>query len=99
MLNGALLVALALRYDYPLSLETLFEAPVYFVLLTLLWLGWASFFDCYDLPRTADASQSAWATGRPVKRDSPGSPRRMPLTNGRYSTAPPLDSFQPIPSI
>mgnify|MGYP000550191357 CR=1 FL=1 len=43
----------ALRYDYPLSWATLFEAPVYFLLLTLLWFVWASFFDCYDLPRTA----------------------------------------------
>ena len=64
VLNAALLVALALRYDYPLSWATLFEAPIYFLLLTILWFVWASFFDCYDLPRTADGSQSAWSTGR-----------------------------------
>jgi exopolysaccharide biosynthesis polyprenyl glycosylphosphotransferase len=40
------------------------QAPVYFLLLTALWVVWASFFDCYDLPRTADVSQSAWSTGR-----------------------------------
>lgn len=63
-LNCALLVALALRFEYALSWSTLFEAPIYFVLLTVLWYVWASFFNCYDLPRTADASQSAWSTGR-----------------------------------
>jgi exopolysaccharide biosynthesis polyprenyl glycosylphosphotransferase len=63
-LNVALLAALALRYDYPFSWAALFEAPVYFVLLTAIWLIWAVFFDCYDPPRAADASQSAWSTGR-----------------------------------
>ncbi|MGD8466749.1 MAG: sugar transferase [Anaerolineae bacterium] len=63
-LNSALLVALALRYDYRLSWATLFEAPIYFVLLTILWLVWASFFDCYDLVQSADGSRSAWSTGR-----------------------------------
>jgi exopolysaccharide biosynthesis polyprenyl glycosylphosphotransferase len=62
-LNTALLVALALRYDYPLSLATLLQVPGYFVLLTALWLVWAMFFDCYELPRTAVVSQSAWSTG------------------------------------
>ncbi len=64
VLNGALLVALVLRYDYRLSWATIAEAPIYFVLLTVLWLIWASFFDCYDLALTAKASQSAWNTGR-----------------------------------
>jgi exopolysaccharide biosynthesis polyprenyl glycosylphosphotransferase len=64
VLNAALLAALALRYDYPLSWKVLLQAPHYFVLLTAVWGIWACFFDCYDLPRTADASQSAWATGR-----------------------------------
>jgi exopolysaccharide biosynthesis polyprenyl glycosylphosphotransferase len=63
-LNFALLVALAARYNYALSWSTFFEAPIYFVLLTVLWYLWASFFDCYELPRTADASHSAWSTGR-----------------------------------
>jgi exopolysaccharide biosynthesis polyprenyl glycosylphosphotransferase len=64
ILNVALLVALVLRYNYRFSLATVGQAPVYFLLLTALWVVWASFFDCYDLPRTADASQSAWSTGR-----------------------------------
>jgi exopolysaccharide biosynthesis polyprenyl glycosylphosphotransferase len=64
VLNVALLVALALRYDYPFSWSTLTEVPVYFVLLSVLWFAWASFFDCYDLPRSADGSHSAWSTGR-----------------------------------
>ena len=64
VLNSALLVALVLRYGYRFSWATLFQAPIYFVLLTVLWLVWASFFDCYDLPSTAKASQSVWNTGR-----------------------------------
>jgi exopolysaccharide biosynthesis polyprenyl glycosylphosphotransferase len=64
VVNAVLLVALALRFQYAFSLDTLFGAPVYFVLLTAVWLVWASFFDCYDLPRAADGSQSAWASGR-----------------------------------
>jgi exopolysaccharide biosynthesis polyprenyl glycosylphosphotransferase len=64
VLNAALLVALTLRYEYRFSLATVLAAPLYFVLLTALWFVWAMFFDCYDLPRTADASQSAWSTGR-----------------------------------
>ena len=63
-LNVALLVALALRFGYTFSWATIFEAPIYFIVLTLVWFPWASFFDCYDLARSADASQAAWATGR-----------------------------------
>jgi exopolysaccharide biosynthesis polyprenyl glycosylphosphotransferase len=62
ILNGVLLAVLALRLDYRLSLDTIARAPIYFVLLTVVWAVWASFFDCYDLPRTADASRSAWST-------------------------------------
>ena len=62
IVNGVLLAVLALRLDYRLSLDTLSQVPVYFVLLTVVWAVWASFFDCYDLPRTADASRSAWST-------------------------------------
>ena len=64
VLNVALLAALVLRFDYTLSWVTLTAARIYFLLLTALWFAWASFFDCYDLPRTADASQSAWSAGR-----------------------------------
>jgi len=59
VLNGALLLALALRFEYDFSLRTLAQAPHYFLILTALWFLWASFFDCYELPRTADTSQSA----------------------------------------
>jgi exopolysaccharide biosynthesis polyprenyl glycosylphosphotransferase len=64
VLNGALMFALVLRYGYRFSWRTLFEAPIYFILLTVLWFVWASFFDCYELPATSRASQSAWNTGR-----------------------------------
>ena len=33
-----------------------------FILLFVVWEAWAAFFDCYDLPRTARASNSAWST-------------------------------------
>lgn len=64
ILNTALLAVLALRYPYRFSLSTVTDVPLYFILLTALWFVWASFFDCYDLPRSADASQSVWSTGR-----------------------------------
>ena len=64
VLNVALLVALVLRYPYSLSVGTVLEAPGYFLLLTAVWMVWSAFFDCYDLPRTADTSQSFWCTGR-----------------------------------
>ncbi|MCL7455006.1 MAG: sugar transferase [Anaerolineae bacterium] len=64
LLNAALFVVLSLRGTVAFSPSILSEAPEYFILLTVLWGIWASFFDCYSLPRTADASQSAWATGR-----------------------------------
>ncbi len=64
VLNLSLLLALYLRFPYAFSWRTVAEAPVYFVLLTVLWAAWASFFDCHDLPATADASESAWRTGR-----------------------------------
>jgi exopolysaccharide biosynthesis polyprenyl glycosylphosphotransferase len=63
-LNAGLLLALALRFGYAFSWRTLGAAPVYFLLLTALWFAWALFFDCYELPATADASHSAWRTGR-----------------------------------
>ena len=64
VLNLSLLVALTLRFGYTFSLRTVVEAPAYFLVLTLLWTLWASFFDCYDAPRMAYASQSAWSAVR-----------------------------------
>ena len=60
----ALLAALALRAGYHFAWYTPIQVPVYFLLLMALWAAWASFFGCYDLPLTADASRSAWSTGR-----------------------------------
>lgn len=64
LLNASLFVVLSVRGTVGFSPGILAEAPEYFFLLTVLWWIWASFFDCYSLPRTADASQSAWATAR-----------------------------------
>ena len=36
------------------------------------------------------------ATGRPVRNETPGSPRNKPLCNGMYSTGPPVKAFQPV---
>jgi exopolysaccharide biosynthesis polyprenyl glycosylphosphotransferase len=63
-LNAALLAILVLRYDYTLSWASLAQSPFYFLLLTALWMLWAAFFNCYELPRSAHASQSAWSAGR-----------------------------------
>lgn len=63
VLNVALLAALVLREDFSISRAFIYQNPLYFVLLTVLWVVWAAFFDCYELPRTADASQSAWRAG------------------------------------
>jgi exopolysaccharide biosynthesis polyprenyl glycosylphosphotransferase len=64
ILNASLLLALALRFPYAFSWQTVSMAPLYFLVLTALWFAWALFFDSYDLPATADASESAWRTGR-----------------------------------
>ncbi len=63
LLNAILVATLALRSGFEFSWTTLLEAPHYFILLTALWGAWATFFDCYDLRRTAKASRSAWSTG------------------------------------
>jgi exopolysaccharide biosynthesis polyprenyl glycosylphosphotransferase len=64
ILNLALMAVLALRFNYRFGLSTLREAPIYFILLSLLWFLWAAFFECYDLPRSADPAQGVWAVGR-----------------------------------
>ena len=63
VLNLALLIALVWRLNYTFSWRTFREAPHYFLILTVLWFVWASLFDSYERPRTADASQSAWNAG------------------------------------
>ncbi|NLE77664.1 MAG: sugar transferase [Chloroflexi bacterium] len=64
VISLGLLAALALRGMSPFSPQTLLEAPRYFLLLSLVWAIWATFFECYDLPRSARAGQSAWGAGR-----------------------------------
>jgi exopolysaccharide biosynthesis polyprenyl glycosylphosphotransferase len=64
VLNLALMGVLALRLPYRFGLSALREAPIYFLLLTLLWFLWAGFFECYDLPRSADPGQGTWAAAR-----------------------------------
>jgi len=64
VLNAALFSALVLGLDYPFSWSVFLESPQYFLLLTALWGVWTVFFDCYELPRAADASHSAWSAGR-----------------------------------
>jgi exopolysaccharide biosynthesis polyprenyl glycosylphosphotransferase len=63
-LNSALLATLVLRDNLPFSWSVVKNQLHCYLILTLLWVVWALFLDCYDLPRTADASQSAWNTGR-----------------------------------
>ena len=60
----ALWVTLALRDGTPRSWDLVRQQAHYYLLLVAVWVVSALFFDCYDLPRTADASQSAWAAAR-----------------------------------
>lgn len=60
VLNLALLAVLAVRDNYRFALATLAQVPVYFAILSVLWVVWALFLDCYNLPRSADASQGSW---------------------------------------
>jgi len=64
ILNITLFVFLFTLLGFPLSQITILQQPQYFVILTFLWGVWAAFFNCYDLPCTADASHSAWSAGR-----------------------------------
>jgi exopolysaccharide biosynthesis polyprenyl glycosylphosphotransferase len=63
-INLALAATLALREIGAFSWQMLVEAPSYFLLISALWGIWASFFDGYDVTRTADASQSSWSAAR-----------------------------------
>jgi exopolysaccharide biosynthesis polyprenyl glycosylphosphotransferase len=63
-LNSALLATLVVRGGVPLSWSVLKDQFHYYLILMLVWFVWALFFNCYDLPRAAHASQSAWSTGR-----------------------------------
>jgi exopolysaccharide biosynthesis polyprenyl glycosylphosphotransferase len=63
LLNSALLAILVFRAGFPFSWETVWRNPHYLLLLSSLWVLWSVFFDCYDLPRSAAAGQSAWNAG------------------------------------
>ena len=64
VLSAALLATLALRDGASFSWDQVALQLHYYLLLIAVWVVSALFFDCYDLPRIADASQSAWAAGR-----------------------------------
>ena len=64
VLSSALLAALVLHRGGGFSWYLILQEPHYYVLLICVWVISALFFDCYYLPRTAYASQSAWAGGR-----------------------------------
>jgi exopolysaccharide biosynthesis polyprenyl glycosylphosphotransferase len=64
VINLALLVTLVLRSGLVFSWESISNQLHYYLVLTVVWVVWALFFDCYDLPRSAKASQSAWIAGR-----------------------------------
>ena len=64
VLGSALLATLVLRDGARFSLDQVAQQLHYYLLLAAIWVVSALFFDCYDLARIADASQSAWAAGR-----------------------------------
>jgi len=64
ILNLALMATLALRLPYRFGLSAVRQAPLYFALLSFLWLVWSAFFDCYDLRRSSELGQAVWAAGR-----------------------------------
>jgi exopolysaccharide biosynthesis polyprenyl glycosylphosphotransferase len=58
VVNAALVLALALRTDFTVSLTTLSPNAKWFVTLVVVWLLWAGFFDLYNLARAASALYS-----------------------------------------
>jgi exopolysaccharide biosynthesis polyprenyl glycosylphosphotransferase len=58
MLSGALLVVLWLRWDMPLSWQTILARPQWFALLALIWLLVAPTFDAYNLKKAARLPES-----------------------------------------
>jgi lipopolysaccharide/colanic/teichoic acid biosynthesis glycosyltransferase len=60
-MNGALLLALALRLEYSLDWRLLIQRPRWFVLLSVLWLPLAYAFDAYDLRVAGRLSTAALA--------------------------------------
>ncbi len=62
--NGALLVALAARPQYGLEVGLIGRRPLWFLVLSLLWLLWAYAFDAYDLRVAGQFKSSAAAVLR-----------------------------------
>ena len=60
-LNGALLLALALRPGYSLDWRLLIQHPLWFLLLSILWFPLACAFDAYDLRVAGRMSTAAMA--------------------------------------
>jgi exopolysaccharide biosynthesis polyprenyl glycosylphosphotransferase len=63
LLNVSLLAVLVTRDLFSLSVEAIVSNVSYFAILTIVWMVWATFFDCYDLPRTANVRESVRSTG------------------------------------
>jgi len=59
--NGALLLALALRPEHSLDWRLVIERPLWFLLLSVLWLPLAYAFDAYDLRVAGRLSTAALA--------------------------------------
>jgi len=57
-LNGALLLVLWLRMGKPLSIRVVMAHPIWFALLTVLWMPIASTLDAYDLKNASRFSSS-----------------------------------------
>lgn len=60
-LNGALLLSLALRSEYDLDWRLLIQHPLWFLLLSTLWVFMAYAFDAYDLRVAGEFSTAALA--------------------------------------
>ena len=62
LVNAALLVAILLVTDLIPSIDALWLYGKWFVALTVVWLGSALFFDCYNLARSASTSATLRST-------------------------------------
>lgn len=58
IINGALMIALALRSDFTIAIAALIDTGKWFITLSVIWFLSATFFDCYDLARAASTSHS-----------------------------------------
>lgn len=63
LINGALIVAVMLWSDLPLSVPALLDNLKWFVTLSMVWLALGAAFDIYDPVRAASATYSTLNTG------------------------------------